>query len=290
MSQSIIEELEQYYKYERIKPVNSTGDLETMFNSFKCPKKDCCRKICQKQYGSENGFKFGVRTESPPISQHYINRSYNGRRIPRIVVVSLSQPMPYDEEGDKKGLKQHWRETLALVRSLLKPCLNLEPASHFGDDAEIIERLFVHLRTSKCCSNANSGHEEPYKMYQNCGPYLAKEVSILRPDVVVTQGNNANWQAGSHVFCENPEERKVRGVSCSCAYIAGLKDCGQKVYWMSMYHPCAYGYYYSQTGEKIKPESCVVGAHREKLIKYGRDIEQFMTDTCRWDEKGASKC
>ena len=58
-----------------------------------------------------------------------------------------------------------------------------------------------------------------------------------------------------------------------------------------MYHPRGPGYFYKQTGDKIKPEQCdIVGAHREKLIKYGRDIERFMTDTSRWDEKGESKC
>ena len=287
MSQSMIEELGQYYKDERIEPVNSTGDLEAMFSLFKCPKKDCCREICKKQYGSESGFKFGVRTESPPISQHYINRSYKGWRIPRIVVISLSPPMPYDEEAqekDNKGLKQHWRETLALVRSLLKPYFDLEPARYIeSENTKIIESLFVHLRTSKCCSNANGSSEEHYKVYQNCGPYLKKEISILKPDVVVTQGNNTNGQAGEHVFSENPEVKKVRGITNSCAYLASLKECEQKVYWMRMYHPRGPRYYYPQTGEKIKPESCVVGAHREKLIKYGRDIERFMTDTCRWE-------
>ena len=285
MSQRMIEELGQYYKDERIEPVNSTGDLEEMFNSFGCPKKDCCKKICKNNYGDEDGFKFGVSTESPPISTHYIDRSYKGRRILRIVVVSLSPPMPYDEEdkGSDK-LKQHWRETLALVRSLLKPYFDLEPARYIeSENAKIIEQLFVHLRTSKCCSNANGSSEEHYKVYQNCGPYLKKEVSILRPDVVVTQGNNTNWQAGEHVFSENPEVSKVRGVSCSCAYIASLKECGQIVYWMRMYHPRGPGYYYPQTGDKIRPECDVVGAHRENLIKYGRDIERFMTDTCRWE-------
>lgn len=273
MSLSIPEELEQYYRDEGIDP-----------SEFKCPKESHCKEICRKQYGDGDGFKFGIPTEIPPISKHYINRRYMGKRIPRIVVVSLSPPMPYDDEekvSDK--LKQHWRETLALVRSLLKPYFELEPVCEYGECEEIIAKLFVHLRTSKCCSNANDGEQEHYKVYQNCGPYLKKEVSILRPDVVVTQGNNANEQAGKHIFCENPKEQKVRGIKEPCSYLARLRECDREVYWIRMYHPRGPRYYYKQTGDKIKPEQCVVGAHREKLIKYGRDIERFMTDTCRWE-------
>ena len=201
MSQNIIEELEQYYRDVGIESVETTNDLEEMFRLFECPKKALCRKICKKQYGDGDGFKFGVRTESPIISPYYINRNYNGRKIPRIVVVSLSPPMPYDEnEKVSDKLKQHWRETLALVRSLLKPYHNLRPARYIESvEAKIIESLFVHLRTSKCCSNANGSEEEHYKVYQNCGHYLKKEVSILRPDVVVTQGNNTNEQAGEGI-------------------------------------------------------------------------------------------
>ncbi len=297
MSQNIVEELEQYYNNEGIEPVGSSGTLEEMFKKFKCPNKSLCKEICRKQYGDGVGFKFGIPTEIPPISKHYINRRYKDKRIPRIVVVSLSPPMPYDEEdnnGENNGcnyLKQHWRETLALVRSLLKPYLDLEPARYFEKpSAKIIESLFVHLRTSKCCSSANGGNEEPDKVYKNCGPYLKKEISILRPDVVVTQGKNAEWQASENVFCKAEVCEKIEGVSDSCAYITNLKECGRKVYWMCMYHPCGFRWYKQQTGEKIKSEVDVVGAHKEKSVRYGKDIERFMTKTCRWDEKGESKC
>ena len=108
--------------------------------------------------GEEDIFAFSP-IDSVCVSQYYTDKTYCGDSIPRIVVLSLSAPkpsMPTDEDNTRH-LNPHWRETLAMVRSLLHPFIAPEkfpkPIRNWDDeDITIVESLFVHARTAKCCS------------------------------------------------------------------------------------------------------------------------------------------
>ena len=119
-------------------------------------------------------------------------------------------------------------------------------------------------------------------MYENCGGYLGKELSILKPDVIVTQGNQAHWRAQEHAFEENAiniSVEEVTGIETeSIARIVKLKEGNQRVYWLRLYHPCAVRYYYPQAGNKIDCESNVVGAKRKNFVRYGEAIQEFIKD------------
>ena len=95
--------LNTYYEGASIEPVKGVTDregyydYEKMFDSFCCPKKDCCREVCEKAYKpspKNEKFIFSPRTQGVKVSQYYIEKKYKGHRIPRIVVVSLSTPQP----------------------------------------------------------------------------------------------------------------------------------------------------------------------------------------------------
>ena len=290
------EKINQYYERKHITPVGYK-EKETlkemhseMFSEFNCPKKKCCRKVCYKASNKSENFLFAPHTDGTYVSQYYQDREYKGDRIPRIVVVSLSAPEPYDplaqngaQPDEHEPLNPHWRETLAMVRSLLHPFVAPEnfptPARSFDKSAEIIGNLFVHVRTAKCCSNAKGSKQEPGQVYANCGPYFTEEMRILEPDVIVTQGNPAHWAAEGHAFDEgaNTTATEVDGINYSIAHILSLKhDSDWKVYWLRTYHPC-YGRYYSwHAGPKIDSEQYEVGAMRKNLVRYGEEIKQFM--------------
>lgn len=311
---AIQEQLNQYYKRVGIAPVvpkdvgitpvDSVEDrLKKMFCTFCCKKKVDCRKACleayEKKFSTKEGFLFEPRIEGVTVSQEYQDRNYHGE-IPRIVVLSLSAPQPTpdaylsipqpQEEQDKPAANSktrwrasHWPETLAMVRSLLLPFIAEKvpgPATYQeAESKKEIEKLFVHVRTAKCCSNANGSRQEPGKVYANCGGYLGKELSILKPDVIVTQGNPARDMAKRHAF-NAIEQVKGLNLKRPSAYIVNLKEGNQRVYWLQLYHPRAVRYYYPQAGDKIDCESNVGSwsAMREHFVRYGKAIKKFIKD------------
>ena len=269
-------ELNEYYENIGITPV-PVGTLNNMFGNFCCSKKWDCRNACQ-QASQNAGFRFFPRTEGVTVSQYYKERKYKGHCIPRIVVVSLSAPMlNLSSTTGSNTLKPHWRGTTTTVRSLLHPFIELDPAGNARDQStNIIEQLFVHLRTAKCCSNAGGSRPEPDQVYENCGPYLSKEVSILKPDVIVTQGDKAHYQSEKHIFDKNAKKtavQSVQGIANSIARIVNLKEGNWSVYWLRSHFP--YGRFYSSrhAGPKIDPE---VGAKLKNLVRYGKKIKKFM--------------
>ena len=288
------EEMDQYYQRVGIAPVYNTGCFDEMFSEFNCCKKDSCRDACYKASKQAENFLFSPPTQPVKVSQYYKDRKYKGNRIPRIVVVSLSLPQP---EGppipptEKKILKkkQHWTETLAMVRSLLHHFISPEnfpkPVTYWEDlkgnqDRMEVEDLFVHARTAKCCSTYNKSRQEPSKVYANCGPYFSEELRILEPDVIVTQGNPAHWAAETHAFDEDAKTtatEAVNGIDLSIARIVNLKhDNAWKVYWLRTVHPAGRNYY-SCSGLEIDSERNVrLGAMRENFVRYGEEIKKFM--------------
>ena len=289
--------LNQYYEDVGIAPIAdipvTPDNLDDIFTAFRCPNKVSCRNACQDAQGNVH---FLARTEGVTVSQYYRERNYKGHHIPRIVVVSLSAPKPdfssteSKESTKRKPLNPHWRGTTTTVRSLLRAFIELDRAGDAGDQStNIIEQLFVHVRTAKCCSDANNRRQEPAIVYQNCGPYLRKELRILKPDVIVTQGNLAHEQAEQHIFDEIIQQTPVRPVQDlpnhidSIARIVSLKGDGRRVYWLKSLFPTGQTQFYrDNAGLKIAPENDLRGAHREHLVRYGEDIQRFISEESRY--------
>ena len=291
------EQLNQYYKDVGIAHVSWSSDPGDMFSTFCCEKRVDCREACLGAWKKKEAFVFEPRIDGVTVSQEYQDGKYHGDQIPRIVVLSLSKPQPTIPQPEgvpdtkpaakpKTPLGPHWRETLAMVRSLLHPFIVSEkfpkPARYWEDESrKKIEKLFVHVRTAKCCSNANGMRAEPPEVYANCGGYLGKELSILKPDVIVTQGNQAHWRAEEHAFKENAIKisvEEVTGIETkSIARIVKLKEGNQRVYWLRPYFPTFWKYYW-QAGKKIDSENNDVGAKREHFVRYGEAIQEFIND------------
>ena len=285
--------LNEYYKEASIASVKEETDSENyydyekMFGSFGCPKKDGCRGVCFEKFKpskKDPKFLFSPRTECIKVSQHYAERQYGNLPIPRIVVVSLSVPKPDDRTPDENSAPRwnpHWRGTTTTVRSLLCPFVCLDPAGKLEDEStKTIEQLFVHIRTGKCFSNAGGTRQEDDLLYENCGCYLKKEVSILKPDVIVTQGNTAHEKSKKYVFDEGAE-KTVKGIadSNSIARIVYLKEDNRRVYWLRSYFPYWRFYSRNHAGPKVDCESHIPGAKRKNLVLYGEDIKQFMRES-----------
>ena len=156
--------------------------------------------------------------------------------------VSWLYPCPFrwpDKESEPKW-NPHWRGTTTTVRSLLHPFIDLKPAEGRTDKStKIIEKLFVHVRTGKCCSNVGGTSQEPDQLYENCGRrYLGEEVGLLKSNVIITQGNTVHDKSEKYVF-DAIKKRPVNGISDadSRAYIVRLKEDKRRVYWLKLYFP-----------------------------------------------------
>ncbi|MYB69772.1 MAG: hypothetical protein F4X75_14890, partial [Gemmatimonadetes bacterium] len=282
-------ELNRYYEEVGIASVkketrNDCYDYDKMFRSFRCPNKDSCRNACKEAQRKDPEFRFSPRTEGVEVSRCYEKGEYKDRRIPRIVVISLSVPQPEikaEQESKPFSLPphSHWRGTTTTVRSLLDPFIELKPAKD-EESTKMIEQLFVHVRTAKCFSNVGGSNEEPAQLYKNCGVYLSKEVSILKPDVIVTQGGYAHKMSEQYVF-DVIANRPVKGIanSDSIACAVHLKKDKRRVYWLKSRFPggrwCYKGRYpfYSlnHAGPRIDSESHIEGAKLKNLVLYGQD-------------------
>ena len=292
------QQLNRYHRKAGITPVAFEQSYHARFRAFECPHKSDCKATCRKAFrkeGQPGSFAFSPPVEGqgqfPDVRPHYENWEYDGTPIPRIVVISLSVPQPYlpaknGEEGALQGRmkpRSHWPETLAMVRSMIHPTfLSLKelakPVSHWEDEnRSMLETLFVHVRAGKCCSNFHGNGMEPYRVYGNCGGYLRREIEILQPDVIVTQGNPARWETEKHVLEEGAggaDAEKVRGIDDSIARLVSLRGESRRVYWLRSYFPVARNWdrYLKHAGP---PEKDEVGAKRRNFTLYGRAIKKL---------------
>lgn len=288
MMNAIQRKLNQYYQSVGIAPVDGTNGYAQRFIDFCCLKKDSCLCACKAW---KQDVDFSPPTDGVCVSQCYADRKYCGYCIPRMVVLSLSAPepsMPMDEDDTKPlGSYTHWRETLAMVRSLLHPFIAPEkfpkPIRNWEDeDITIVENLFVHARTAKCCSNADGGKEEPSKVYENCSGYLSEEMAILEPDVIITQGKHGNppyskARVERYVFQNYQKVTNIQGIDPvhNVAHVATLKCNSRPVFWLQLYHPRYAGGYRLEAGEIALEINCVA-AIRENFVRYGKEIKKFL--------------
>lgn len=183
----------------------------------------------------------------PPM----IGQFYEEGSLPRLVVLS-SDPGSGDPLSDIRGFtlsgpdpgpfrkKSHWSETLELVYAIqvrFDSSLDMSDAS----------ASFLHERAVKCCENNRDSREASDRLFLNCRDYVAAEIPILLPDIIVTQGNratNAVERAGLH------GDQKWSMCDCDghgCKFRVLTLPSGKLVLWLFTYHPTSrYQYYPTQ--------------------------------------------
>ena len=290
--------LNRYFRKVGIYHVSKENPYCRRFDEFQCCKKNECRTACRNGWNQKERFVFSPPVEPVRVTKNYEEREYCGDFIPRIVVLSLSVPEPEhpcnnggNNEEQVQYLNPHWRETLAMLRSLLHPFISPDrfpkPVnSHGARDNQILEKLFVHLRSAKCCSNANGKHPEPHEVYENCAEYLRREMEILQPDVIISQGDSSHGIAERNVVDFDPTGQKpikVKGIRLenSIAHVVKIRGENRNVYWLRSYHPCYFGGYYGQAGRKDHSEKEVPVAKRKNLMLYADSIREFLDSSPR---------
>jgi hypothetical protein len=216
----MIQELHDYYK--------RNGILST---AFTCEHKESC----------QNGYAGFTGPKSA-----FVSTGYESKKLPRLLFLSLDSGsgakdpddrLPHaireqeEIDSDVLGLnkKKHWYRTHELAWYVFQK---------FNPNIEIqdTKKYFAHANTAKCCQNKPSRKKADSILFKNCRKYLSGELTILAPDILISQGNEAKYAAR--------EILDIKEQIDDFAAIAGLNE--KKIFWLHTYHPNYYGGFYKQ--------------------------------------------
>ena len=174
----MITELSKYYEEK--------GILSTKFN---CPFLSAC------SCGNPRNLIKGKAA--------YIGKYYEDHRLPRILFVSLDMGSDKDfeiaEKRTPEGVRKveeyrhwsslpnllHWFETHYFAQKIAQ-------VMGFMYQANEVNHIFAHTNSAKCCENKESNEMSATTLYKNCRSFIRGELEILDPEILVTQGGQAD--------------------------------------------------------------------------------------------------
>ena len=133
-------------------------------------------------------------------NHHCVSKGYEQGVLPRLLFLSLDSGKDHEnpelrlplsvrkrmESVDVSSIpkNRHWYRTHVLAWYLL----NRFESSLSVDEMKM---YFAHVNAAKCCMNRKGGKKADGVLFRNCRMYLKEALSILGPEVIVTQGNEA---------------------------------------------------------------------------------------------------
>lgn len=232
--------LETYYR--------SKGILAT---NFTCLHKQECSGTSEKFTGPKSAFA---------------STGYERGDLPRLLFLSLDSgsgdeaacrklPHAVRQGGESMNVARlpkhkHWYRTHEIAWYILR---------EFDPNLEIerINRYFAHANSAKCCQNKPSKSQADSILFRNCRRYLAGEIQVLRPDIVVTQGDWAKWGVNEIAEVQDQIDNFARTIRFD----------GRVLFWLHTYHPAAFGKFNAQR------DGC------RGWEKYSKKIKDFMYRT-----------
>ena len=229
----MLSELNAFYESNGISPLG-----------FRCPSRSAC---------SGNSPRFTEAKAS------FVGPRYRERQLPRLLFLSLDPGSAEREPERRTAESVRHQEVATDVGALPKPRhwyrtheLAFELLHQFRADLTIADaRLyFAHVNSAKCCQN-KSKRRQADQMFENCRRFIPGELRILKPDIIVTQGNPA--KAG---ILENFDVREhtvqtvaAPGYKNDGRYETGLLEIGTGAHeslWLHTYLPTAFGHFNPQ--------------------------------------------
>lgn len=212
----LIGELEAFYLKE--------GILST---AFTCKFKKQCKAGCASFTGPKSAFvSSGYEAGSLPRLLFLSLDSGGGSKSPKKRspgAVRTQNEIECDPSAIHKG--KHWYRTHEIAWYILrkfKRDITLEDSRLY----------FAHANSAKCCMNKPGSKQADKVLFKNCRTYLPQEISILAPDILVTQGGEAKKSILS--ICD-----KVGRAYDEFARIVVIG--GRSMFWLHTHHPANYG-------------------------------------------------
>ena len=184
----------------------------------------------------------------------YVGTEYEkGGSFPRLLFISLDSGFGYPNPAERtwhavrrqnlgclvpqlhKG--GHWYRTLDLAYRIMNLFL--------PGKVQVIQDIlpyFSHINSAKCCMNNPGNHNQADKiLFQNCKDYIADQVEILSPDIIITQGIDA-WSSISERYRISAKVDRIncdKGISLDY-YQISLKN--KSTLWFFTYNPVTANY------------------------------------------------
>lgn len=215
--------------------------------AFDCPHRNDCGKGCRRF----------VEAREPHIGIKY------GKGIPRLAFVSLDPGSacsevkyrvierrddwtPGEWVANGRDKARHWYRTHEIAQILLSP---FDPRIE-SLPVENVTPYFAHLNSARCCQNKPNRKAADRKLFDNCRKFLAPEVEIFAPDILVTQGNWA-WKAiHGNIQCLR-EFSPGHVLKEDWCWILSIDD--KPALWFHTYHPRSYGNFKWQWDKVVRP-------------------------------------
>ena len=225
----MMDELDRYYKEQKIAAM-----------SFGCRHRGLC----------DSGNGHFVKAKEAFVGSEYVKGT-----LPRVLFISLDAASVSEEPNDRTWpyirdqeenhfdhnyhRNKHWRETHAFALEILK-----DIAQKRDIDLTKVCRYFANVNSAKCKDMNKGTHQGSARLFKNCKEYICNEVEILRPDIIVTQGDRAKE---SIINCFNPHTEKYKD---GAVRYDALDIRGKKVLKFTTIHPCEQsGRFYIQKDE-----------------------------------------
>jgi hypothetical protein len=125
-----------------------------------------------------------------------------------------------------------------------------------------IKPYYTATNSAKCCMNNERRSQADSILFENCREYIIGELSILDPNILVTQGKYARMVAEKMKIKEVLHKENISGASSKEEdyHIVQMNN-GKMIVWIHHYHPNNYG-----TFKK----------NRDKYITYAKKAATFI--------------
>lgn len=233
--------IKDYYKRNHIEP-NS-------YRRFECPDKELCRDGCKT-----------LTTGNEP----FIGSRYERRVRPRLLIFS-AEPAGGDpqnangrtveghaawESEEKQKMKKtglhprsHWFKTAQTAVWVFEVIKTRKPSQWVWDAAcrsefPAVAPYWAHTNSGKCSQNLPGGHTASAVLFENCKKYIGREIRILDPDIIVTQGQRAREALEAAIEWKELEPRRsAQSYETGSCHVLIMP--GHPVLWIVMPHPNA---------------------------------------------------
>ncbi|MEK7353046.1 MAG: hypothetical protein AABZ77_00885 [Chloroflexota bacterium] len=233
---NMLEELRQYYNEVGISSLD-----------FRCKHHEECKAGAEKFTKAKAAL---------------VGKEYQSRKLPRLLFISLdsgsgdelAEPRTacevqkqYEQSNPLGGGKnKHWYRTHELAYEILKT---------FGSNMTIdsVKGYFAHTNSAKCCMNKPGRRKADRKLFTNCKEYIPDEVRILKPDIIITQGNEAKYSI-TGVFPILELENFISIEKWKPSYyreVTAISISDVPVLWIRTYHPGCYGLFNKHTRARV---------------------------------------
>ena len=191
----------------------------------------------------------------------FVSTGYEKRILPRLLFISLDpgKANPNAKYRTLEGVRKeeeiffnlgslhsektrHWYLTHELAQFILSKF-------QFNLHTSQVHHFFAHTNSAKCCMNKEKKGKADKRLFRNCQEFIPGEVKILLPEIIVTQGAEAQ----ASITGKFPEFTlsDYLPIEINLQEIRIINIANKPTIWIHTYHPNNWGKFNKQRHEKF---------------------------------------